>query len=300
LLFSDGDGDGGGQKKNPKRDQKAEFFFFFLFFSFSLLMNQNALLGGGGLLLRRRAQSEGGADGGWSVRGLQLGNDLVDLRVGESDANRRVLWEQVADGGGELLQLGNGCVGVRSNVSLDQSEELSAKSASVLTLGLQSGQVHRALTLLTIGRAKAELGADGRGVGVVVDEVDNVTDAIVDDLVADGRKAGNECANLVQILGDLLDGVVALDPVLDQTNDLDADVAVTVANGRGLLGHLDFLGTVRRAELELAAQRRGILVLLDPLDCLLNTIIDQGVAWLLPCVWSKGANDLDVLLNGGD
>ena len=117
--------------------------------------------------------------------------------------------------------------------------------------------------------AETELGANGGGVFVVLDPLDNVRKSVIDNLVTDSAEAWNERASLIEVLLDFLLSVVGLDPVLDETNNLNADIAVSTSN----LGHLKS-GKFAGADADLRAELSSVFVLLDVLNGLLDAIIN--------------------------
>jgi len=242
-------------------------------------------------LLAAGTETQGATDVLGSVGSLQLVDDLGDLLVGESLADGGILREKDADGLRELLQLLDGGVRVVSDEALQDAEELHAQGAGVLTFGFQD----QGLILEVVG-TEANLLADLSGILVILDIIDDVRQSVINNLVANLRESGNERADLIQIVGNLLFSVIAFNPILDQSNDLNTNVAVGIGGLGGLSKRSgQLLG--RGTEIELRAQGRGILILLNPFDHFLHTIINQGIARLLPRVWSQGADDFKVLFD---
>jgi len=133
--------------------------------------------------------------------------------------------------------------------------------------------------------AELDLLADHGGITVLLDELDELHDAVGNELVADALILGEGGAELVKEVDDLLLGLGSLDVLLEGVDDDLANHA------------LDVIGLeLSRAELDLLAdflRSHG----LDVLDDVLELAVKEGRADLGIAGASVGADGLDELLD---
>jgi len=133
--------------------------------------------------------------------------------------------------------------------------------------------------------AELDLLADDGGVTVLLDELDELHDAVGNELIADALILGEHGAELVKEVDDLLLGLGGLEVLLKGVDD---DLANLALNGVGL--------ELSRAELDLLAnflRSHG----LDVLDDGLELAVKEGRADLSIAGTSVGANLLNELLD---
>jgi len=133
--------------------------------------------------------------------------------------------------------------------------------------------------------AELDLLADDGGVTVLLDELNELHDAVGNELVADALILGECGAELVKEVDDLLLGLGRLDVLLDGVDDNLANLAL---DGVGL--------DLSRAELDLLADLLGGHGL-DVLDDVLELAVKDGRADLGIRRTSVGADGLDELLD---
>jgi len=133
--------------------------------------------------------------------------------------------------------------------------------------------------------AELDLLADDGGVTVLLDELDELHDAVGNELIADTLILGEHGAELVKEVDDLLLGLGRLDVLLD---GIDNNLANLALDGVGL--------DLSRAELDLLADLLGGHGL-DVLDDVLELAVKDGRADLGIRRTSVGADGLDELLD---
>jgi len=137
----------------------------------------------------------------------------------------------------------------------------------------------------TASVAELDLLADDGGVAVLLDELDELHDAVGNELVADALVLGEHGAELVKEVDDLLLGLGGLDVLLDGVDD---DLANLALNSVGL--------DLSRAELDLLADLLGGHGL-DHLDDALKLTVEKSSADLGIAGAGVGADGLNELLD---